>query len=153
MLRENPLLTACLHSAHRPPTRFALPLVERVMKKQCGADLRCAIHERRLWAGSRPDVQVQQSTLRADCGLSPQVRNRKGSSKKADAQGIDQFFLSCKRSEGSCEPKADTARGSDRECHLDKNGPIATLGALCYSVFASQEGIVKCNSFSEQLVS
>jgi len=36
----------------------------------------------------------------ADCGLSPQVRNRKGSSKKADAQGIDQFFLSCKRSEG-----------------------------------------------------
>ncbi|WP_335642790.1 hypothetical protein, partial [Loktanella salsilacus] len=31
-------------------------------------------------------------TLRADCGLSPQERNRKGSSKKADAQGIDQFF-------------------------------------------------------------
>jgi len=45
-------------------------------------------------------TEANPPTRGADCGLSPQERNRKGSSKKADAQGIDQFFLSCKRSEG-----------------------------------------------------
>jgi hypothetical protein len=35
----------------------------------------------------------------AGSGLSLQVRNRKGSAKKADAQGISPFFLLCKRGE------------------------------------------------------
>jgi hypothetical protein len=40
-----------------------------------------------------------QSTPRAESGPSLQVRDRKGSEKKADTQGISQFFLLRKRSE------------------------------------------------------
>ena len=40
-----------------------------------------------------------RSTQMADCRHSLQVRNRKGSAKKADAQGISPFFLLCKRGE------------------------------------------------------
>jgi hypothetical protein len=36
------------------------------------------------------------STRRVGTGPSLQVRNRKGSAKKADAQGVSQFFLLCK---------------------------------------------------------
>ncbi len=41
---------------------------------------------------------------KADCGLSPQERNRKGSSKKADAQGIDQFFRGASAAKVGSEP-------------------------------------------------
>jgi hypothetical protein len=35
----------------------------------------------------------------AESGPSLRVQNRKVSSKKADAQGTEEFFLSCKRSQ------------------------------------------------------
>jgi hypothetical protein len=51
----------------------------------------------------------QPSTPRADCGLSPQERNRKGSSKKADAEGIDQFFRGASAAKVGSEPKPTAA--------------------------------------------
>jgi hypothetical protein len=50
------------------------------------------IRQRQHWA-------VSDIRQRAESCRSLQVRNRKGSANKADAQGISQFFLLCKRGE------------------------------------------------------
>jgi hypothetical protein len=54
---------------------------------RCG----CIIHRLKIWC----------SVNLAGYGLSLQVRNREGSSKKADAQGIAQFFCCANAANGS----------------------------------------------------
>jgi hypothetical protein len=49
----------------------------------------------------------QLGDIRADCRPSLQVRNRKGSAKKSDAQGISQIFCCANAANGGSEPLAD----------------------------------------------
>jgi hypothetical protein len=69
---------------------------------------------------------MQTWSIWADCGLSPQERNRKGSSKKADAQGIDQFFRGASAAKVGSEPYHDLRFSNI----IDVPGPMRTMEAF-----------------------
>jgi hypothetical protein len=62
---------------------------------------------------------LEETSLWAKCRLSLQLRNRKGMPKKADAQGIDQFFCLANAAKVGSEPSLPIFRDASKACFKD----------------------------------